>query len=125
MAILLVLATMGITHYRNLKNRQSVGWISHTHEVIEASRALLSSLGAAEAINRDLILGTDTVTLMPEYYSALTRIDTLPNVLRRMTLDNPRQTNLLDKQIIPLTNIQIEHWRKNLIDSYHGLERYI
>ena len=78
MAIILVLSTMGTTYYRNLKNRQSVGWISHTHNVIEASRELLSSIGAAEAINRDLILGTDTVRLMPGFRSAMTRIDTLP-----------------------------------------------
>ena len=93
MAILLVLATMITTYYRNLKNRQSVGWISHTHEVIEASRELLSSIGAAEAMNRDLILSTDTTILMPEFRSALLRVDTLPNVLRRMTLDNPPQSS--------------------------------
>ena len=71
MAILLVLSTMITTYYRNQKDRQSVGRISHTHNVIEASRELLSSIGAAEAMNRDLILSTDTTRLMPGFRSAL------------------------------------------------------
>ena len=125
MAILLVLSTMITTYYRNQKNRQSVGWISHTHNVIEASRELLSSIGAAEAMNRDLILSTDTTGLMPEFRSALTRVDTLPNVLRRMTLDNPPQTVLLDKKIIPLTSVQTQRWMENIQQSSVGPTNYI
>jgi PAS domain S-box-containing protein len=124
MAIVLVLSTMIATYYRNLKNRQSVGWISHTHNVIEASRELLSSIGAAEAMNRDLVLGNDTV-MMPDFRSAVTRVDTLPDVLRRMTVDNPHQTDLLDKKIIPLTTIQAQRWIENLKDSSRGLKNYI
>jgi PAS domain S-box-containing protein len=125
MAILLVLSTMITTYHRNQKNRQSVGWVSHTHNVIEASRELLSSIGAAEAMNRDLILSTDTTRLMPEYRSALTRVDTLPNVLRRMTLDNPPQTVLLDKKIIPLTSVQTQRWMENIQQSSVGPTNYI
>ena len=125
MAILLVLSTIITTYYRNQKNRQSVGWISHTHNVIEASRELLSSIGAAEAMNRDLILSTDTTELMPEFRSALTRVDTLPNVLRRMTLDNPPQTVLLDKKIIPLTSVQTQRWMENIQQSSVGPKNYI
>ena len=103
MAILLAFATIFTTYYRNHENRQSVRWISHTHEVIEASRELLSSVGAAEAINRDLILSLDTIGLVNGFNAALMRVDTLPEVLREMTIDNPAQTNILDEKIIPLT----------------------
>src|SRR5688500_5955701 len=112
-AIVLALATVITTYYRNLKNRQSVGWISHTHEVIEASRELLSSIGAAEAMNRDIILGSDTIRVMPGFRSALLRVDTLPDVLRQMTIDNPPQADLLDNKIIPLTTIQVKRWLEN------------
>ena len=108
MAIALAVATIVTTYYRNLRDRQSVGWIHHTHQVIEASRELLSSVGAAEAICRDLILATDTTGLTAGFNSAFMRVDTLPEILREMTIDNPTQLFLLDKKVIPLTTIQLQ-----------------
>lgn len=125
MAILLAFATIFTTYYRNRENRQSVRWISHTHEVIEASRELLSSVGAAEAINRDLILSLDTSGLINGFNAALMRVDTLPEVLREMTIDNPAQTNILDEKIIPLTTVQLQRWLENQKSSSFGLEKYI
>ncbi|HYI77814.1 MAG TPA: ATP-binding protein [Chryseolinea sp.] len=124
-AIILVLATLATTSYRNLINRRSVGWISHTHEIIEASRALLSSVGDAEAIHRDLILAVDTSGLTQRFTSAFIRVDTLPEIIRQMTIDNRSQTNLLDKKIIPLTTVQLQRWLENLKYTSTGIEKYV
>ncbi|HEX6225621.1 MAG TPA: ATP-binding protein [Chryseolinea sp.] len=125
MAIALAVATIVTTYYRNLRDRQSVGWINHTHQVIEASRELLSSVGAAEAICRDLILATDTTGLTAGFNSAFIRVDTLPEILREMTIDNPTQLFLLDKKVIPLTTIQLQRWIETLRNSSQGDEEYI
>ena len=42
-----------------------------------------------------------------------------------MTIDNPRQLDLLDQKIIPLTTLQTQRWIENLKESSVGLKNYI
>lgn len=70
---------------------QSAEWVEHTYQVIARAEALLADLRDAEASQRSFLLTHESVYLEP-YDEARQRAQAGVHDLRRLVLDNPRQT---------------------------------
>src|SRR6478609_2739038 len=112
-AIAMLVATILVTQYRNLKNRESVDWVTHTHEVIETSHYYLSSIQSARA-SYHVVLFSHNPFDRSAYYLAISNIDSLLHKMRLLTLDNTQQTTLLDGQLIPLNQRLLQNWNNEL-----------
>jgi PAS domain S-box-containing protein len=113
-AVVLVIATMAITHYRNVQSRESARWVNHTYEVINAGNYFLNNLSASEAFQLNQTVPFDS-SGYSVYRSMTSRVDTLVRRLRSLTIDNPSQTSILDNQIIRL----LETRRKRREGNWH------
>src|SRR6478735_3628909 len=127
-AIIIVIATIIITQYRNSKSRESVSWVTHTHEVIETAHYYISSIQAARATYNVLLFSHDPVD-RSAYYLTISSIDSLIKKMRLLTLDNPRQTSLLDDQLVPLNQTLLKNWndelelQKNQREHEHAVDK--
>jgi PAS domain S-box-containing protein len=138
-SLFLTLVGTGIAAYWNfLHYADKERWVEHTHEVIEVSETLLSSLKDSETGQRGYLLTADLNYLMPYNQSQL-YIRTALQRLKHLTQDNPEQrsevarlNSLVDKKVQELQqtialkktkqsqaalNIVLQHRGKALMDE--------
>jgi methyl-accepting chemotaxis protein len=91
-----LLVVIGAVAFVNIgKLMESVGWVAHSHQVVEHLDNLLSHLKDAETGQRGYLLTGEKSYLDP-YDSALERVNADISELRRLTADNPDQQRRLD-----------------------------
>lgn len=94
------LATMifiGVLTFRTItRSREDIGWVTHTHLVLEALDALSANLTDAETGQRGFIITGEEPYLEP-YNEALGHVQEDVKSLREMTSDNPVQQRNLDR----------------------------
>ena len=74
---------------------ESRGWVQHTHDVLDQSSALTTSLLDAETAVREYVLTHDSAMLAP-YQNAPARVQGALDSLRQLAVDNPRQVARID-----------------------------
>lgn len=74
---------------------EKLDWVIHTHDVINHSERLLSSMKDAETGQRGYLL-TQEVTYLEPYYTGVSKAQRTLEILRELTKDNDRQQVALD-----------------------------
>jgi signal transduction histidine kinase/CHASE3 domain sensor protein len=107
----MIVVTAGILSFSALLYSVSMReWVTRTHEVLNASSALLTGLLEAETAQRGYLLTRDRGFLIPSSRT-LAHADSMLARLRALTLDSPRQQARLD------TLAARAHARLALLDS--------
>jgi signal transduction histidine kinase len=88
---------IGVLTFRTItRSREDIGWVTHTHLVLEALEALSGSLTDAETGQRGFIITGEEPYLQP-YNEALGHVQEDMKSLREMTSDNLVQQRNLDR----------------------------
>ena len=94
------LATMifiGALTFRTItRSREDIGWVTHTHLVLEGLDAVSANMTDAETGQRGFLLTGQEAYLEP-YNDALNHVQESIRVLRALTSDNPAQQRNLDR----------------------------
>ena len=108
-----VLGVSGVVAYRNVQElSQAAGWVAHTHEVLEASQATLTTLTEAESGQRGFLITGDPVSLEP-YRAALARLQEELGQVQALVRDNPRQ-GVLVQGLRELAGARLDELRMTL-----------
>ncbi|MGC3945259.1 MAG: ATP-binding protein [Chryseolinea sp.] len=110
-ALFLVIVTLSITQFRNVRSRSMERLIEHTHSVIETTQTLLASLNAAEASQRNILLAVDNSLHTIQYRKLVSELDSTAAVLLVLARDNTAQLSVLNEQILPLIETQKDKWK--------------
>ncbi|MBD0389174.1 MAG: CHASE3 domain-containing protein, partial [Nostoc sp. C3-bin3] len=91
-----IMAGVGAVSYLSLlEYRQNAQWVTHTREVLEKTKEVMSRVKDAETGQRGYLLTGKEKYLKP-YHSATGEIDQKLKTLRQLTADNPNQQRRLD-----------------------------
>jgi len=94
---LAILVFIGVLSYRSvLRSREDVGWVTHTHQVLEQIDGVMAAMTDAETGQRGFVVTGDESYLQP-YSDAFARARKDENDLRELTSDNPIQQRNLDR----------------------------
>jgi methyl-accepting chemotaxis protein len=94
-AALLIMATIGVTAYRNTERLvENANWVTHTHRVLGEAEDILATLADGESSVRGYVLAGDERYLQP--YEAIGTLAGKWKALRDLTVDNPAQQRRLD-----------------------------
>src|SRR5688572_24659312 len=104
-SILLTIISGGIKYYNVTEKIRTTALVTHTYDVIQTSSELLNLLLEVEASQRGFILTLDSSYLNP-YLSSMPQIDNKVKTLLSLTIDNPRQTTIINQRIKPLVNLK-------------------
>ncbi|MEJ1237988.1 ATP-binding protein [Chryseolinea sp. T2] len=116
-ALFLVIVTLSITQFRNVRSRSMEHLIEHTYNVIEASQYLLANVHTAEASHRNILLAEDDRTSHErEYSEAIVDLDSTVAVLLSLVQDNLAQQQVLTDQIVPLIESQKDKWDREIAE---------
>ncbi|MBX7140871.1 MAG: PAS domain S-box protein [Chitinophagales bacterium] len=91
----LILALEVWNLYSLNRNHNYVGWVNHSHQVIENSNELLSTAVMAESWARGYALTGDAYFLRV-YYQSKNLMLPLIDQLKKLTVDNPEQSRRVD-----------------------------
>jgi len=90
-----IVAAMAAIAYRHLSSLDEMErWVSHTHDVLESSQAMVIAVGDMGRARRAFAVTRDEAELAP-YHSALARVNASQQALRRLTADNAAQQQRL------------------------------
>jgi len=90
-----IVAAMAAIAYRHLSSLDEMErWVSHTHDVLESSQAIVIAVGDMARARRAFAVTRDEAELGP-YHSALARVNASQQALRRLTSDNTAQQQRL------------------------------
>ena len=88
---------IGALTFRTItRSREDIGWVTHTHLVLEALDAVSANMTDAETGQRGFLLTGQEAYLEP-YNDALNHVQESIRVLRALTSDNPAQQRNLDR----------------------------
>lgn len=91
-AAVAALATVGALLFWSIaKQTESTGWVSHTHQVLEALNQLVTYLSDAENGKRGYVISRQERYLF-HFQTATTRAEASMRYLRELVRDNPSQT---------------------------------
>jgi signal transduction histidine kinase len=94
---LVTMIFIGALTFRTIaRSREDIGWVTHTHLVLEALDAVSANMTDAETGQRGFLLTGQEAYLEP-YNDALNRVQESIRVLRALTSDNPAQQRNLDR----------------------------
>jgi methyl-accepting chemotaxis protein len=94
---LAILAIIGLVAYQSIsKLTETADWVDHTHQVIETTESMLSTMKDAETGQRGYVLTGDESYLAP-YLEAEGAIAGEIKSLRELTIDNPNQQRRIDQ----------------------------
>lgn len=112
-----IVVLTGTLSYASLRRLQSnTQWVQHTHDVLDASSRVLTSLLDAETGTRGFVLTHDSLFLAPAK-TAPDRGRAALADLRTLVADNPRQAARVD------TLADLTRRRFRMLDTTQGLER--
>lgn len=113
---LAIFLLMGFLCYRStLKLIDTTQWVTHTHEVLEKLETLLSRMKDIETGQRGYLL-TGQASYLDPYHDAMRDLENIKTALRALTVDNPRQQQLLDK-LYPTVSASVE-FSEQIIKSH-------
>jgi len=88
---------IGALTFRTItRSREDIGWVTHTHLVLEGLDAVSANMTDAETGQRGFLLTGQEAYLEP-YNDALNHVQESIRVLRALTSDNPAQQRNLDR----------------------------
>lgn len=94
---LMILLSIGVLSFRStVRDEEDRGWVTHTHLVLEKLQAVLIDVTQAESGQRGYILTGDEKYLEP-YQAGLDQISRDVEGLRKLTSDNPRQQEAIQR----------------------------
>jgi signal transduction histidine kinase len=94
---LVTMIFIGALTFRTVaRSREDIGWVTHTHLVLEALDAVSANMTDAETGQRGFLLTGQEPYLEP-YNDALNHVQESITVLRALTSDNPAQQRNLDR----------------------------
>jgi signal transduction histidine kinase len=94
---LVTMIFIGALTFRTIaRSREDIGWVTHTHLVLEALDAVSANMTDAETGQRGFLLTGQEAYLEP-YNDALNHVQESIRVLRALTSDNPAQQRNLDR----------------------------
>jgi signal transduction histidine kinase len=103
---LLAIITCGIVrHYNTNQKKESIQWVMHTHEVLQQTLDLLSTLKDAEAGQRGYLLTRDTLYLV-SYLISINQIDDKLAKLTALSTHNAPQQKIIIDKLAPLIDIK-------------------
>jgi PAS domain S-box-containing protein len=107
-ALVCLVAVVGVSYASLARLTENVGWVEHTHEVLERLELLLSDTESAEAAARGYLITGDG-SYLESYRRAIEAAGTVRQRLRELTADNPAQqqrlqslATLLDERLAAL-----------------------
>ena len=102
-AALFVVGVLALVGYGNIANLTTTSaQVAHTHEVLSGLASILSSLKDAETGQRGFVITGEERYLEP-YDAAIARVHRQVSMMRRLTIDNPSQTQRIDA-LLPLVD---------------------
>jgi CHASE3 domain sensor protein len=88
---MLTLLVVGAISYRGIVvSRESAGWVSHTHKVLESVQDLVFAVEGIESNSRGFAL-TGKESYLESYRAGLLKVAQDQAAIRSLTLDNPEQ----------------------------------
>ncbi|MBC7390155.1 MAG: CHASE3 domain-containing protein [Opitutaceae bacterium] len=111
----LTLLCSSLIYFARQQKSEDLMWVLHTHEVIENTVTLLSSIQDAENGQRGYIL-TQNIEFLKPYSNAINQIDSQLKKVRHLTVDNKKQQLNLDRLDTEIA------YRMRLIDTTLKLE---
>ncbi|MBT7267247.1 MAG: CHASE3 domain-containing protein, partial [Rhodospirillaceae bacterium] len=98
---------------------ETIGWITHTYQVILQANAILAAAVDMETGMRGYLLAGKEGFLAP-YNGGADQFSKLTTALKKTVSDNPAQVKLLTE-----TQANIQAWRKEVVDPVISLRRKI
>jgi signal transduction histidine kinase len=103
---LMILLGIGMLSYRStVRDEQDRGWVTHTRVVLEKLQAILIDITQAETGQRAYILTGEERYLEP-YQAGLGQVHEDMEELRKLTADNPRQHDAIER-LEPLIAVRL------------------
>jgi CHASE3 domain sensor protein len=111
-ALVIVAAMTAAAIQNNARQAESSGWVNHSHAFILEADAILSSLNAAEAVQRTYILSGDMAT-MQAASDRFAKVAEHLGIAQQLAFESPTQLQRLDR-VAALLQRQID-WNKQSV----------
>ena len=104
--VAMIVLGIGVVSFRGaVKEARVLGWVAHTHLVLEKLQAVLIDIGQAEAGERGYLL-TGKDWYVGEYDADLNQVGQDLKELRDLTSDNPRQQEAIQR-LMPIVEARL------------------
>jgi len=104
--VAMIMLGIGVVSFRGaVKEERDLGWVAHTHLVLEKLQAVLIDIGQAEAGERGYLL-TGKDWYVGEYDADLNQVGQDLKELRDLTSDNPRQQEAIQR-LMPIVEARL------------------